>query len=136
MKDLTIPNIAFCDLVQITKDNKINVLDIFEEINTKNIKEVLKGRYLFMKFEGIREKNYKFEVKILHLQTNSYIPIPKKVLNQLKIKIDKNSLAYCSLDLSEIKLKKSGFYIFFILHNNEIIKQTKLNIKENNKLSN
>lgn len=128
MKNLQTKLIAFCDYASISRENKLSVMGIFDEVRVSQLPGGIARAFFVAVVFGEPDASYQLTV------TGS---VGKKVIFppiQMSIQVSANGQANILLDLVNIGFPEEGKYDFVIQHNKEkvgSISITVIHVKEN-----
>lgn len=120
---LTTEIMAVCDLVQITNEGKLNIINIFDNVKIKEYPSGLSRFFLVAIIIGKVYEKYKLKLII----KDKYNNILRK-FEEIDIMMGKRGKFNLILEIVNLEFPKSGIYDFYLYKDEEEINFIELNI--------
>ena len=122
MKNLQPKMITFCDYASISRENKLSIMGIFDEVRVTQLPGGIARAFFVAVLAGEPEASYQLTV------TGS---VGKKVVFppiQINMQLSPNGQSNIIVDLVNIGFPEEGTYDFVIQHNKEKVGATSINV--------
>lgn len=116
--------LALCDYATISKENKLSVNGIFDELRVSKIPGGIARAFLVATIHGKSDTSYRISVKLENIQDG------KNLLNplQLDVRTSHNGKHNLIVELVNVGFEKEGEYQFKLYHGDDEIGSTILRV--------
>ena len=132
MKQLQTEIIALCDYASVSREGKLSINGIFDELRVRKFPGGIPRAFLVATINGTPNTSYKLDLKI-ESKNCGKSPINNLVLNAVTSPNGKNNLI---IELVNLGFEKEGDYMFKIYNEEEEVGETLLKVihqmEENN----
>lgn len=116
--------IALCDYASVSKDGKLSVNGIFDEIRVHNFPGGIARAFLVATISGTPNTNYELNLK-MEEKKGAKVSLNNQVLEVITAPNGKNNLI---VELINLGFEKEGSYQFKIYHDNKEVGSTLLKV--------
>jgi len=116
--------ITLCDYATISKDNKVSIIGIFDELRVTKFPGGIPRAFLVATIHGEANKTHKLTIKCEEIKTS------KNLLNELNMEIlvSPNGKSNIIAELVNMGFEKEGTYRFIIYNGTEEVGSTQLTV--------